>query len=579
MNGTPFAVGLGLSLVLVSLVLAGCGATESNDTASNDTGSTTDSSSTTGSSSTSGTSSSSGSDDGTFQLSSNALKSNLVLPLSATCDGANGGQSIPLTWSNVPEGTQSFALTMHHFPNVNDEGDFSKAHSYWTLYDIPASTRALTQGQTDVGVFGTNSVNALTEYTAPCSTSSDEHDYTIKLYALSASVGSLGLTGSTTDISALISTVEPYLLDTAALTVSRIRYNPKNEGHIPDAVATTCAGKSEAFSDYSDQVSVSCSDGVMTVTSKTTLPYRSALDGDKANVGIQSWIGRVPVPETLSWTLPIQPTYLSGTQSNINIHHAIGISVEGVPILHYAKESSPDEIAQLGTDYSERDTVLLGEVDQCGGHAGNGEDYHYHMAPVCLMDSHDPSKPLAYMFDGLPLYFGTGGGVLTDGGTDYGAGRYADLNYLPQDVQKGDKSLDECNAYDLHGDGSEYVYYSTAKAPYSIGCFRGVANQSESVPGGPHWTQERDLSWAGNDVTLTDYDTLTFNNQTWHFIEITPGDNNHNITAGNKALILYRQLTAADSGYDENANCYTFRYRLDSSDSEGLNDTIAQHCR
>jgi hypothetical protein len=287
----------------------------------------------------------------------------------------------------------------------------------------------------------------------------------------------------------------------------------------------------------------------------------------------------VPIPEETSWTLPLNPTYLSAPTSNINIHHAIGVSVEGVAILHYAKETTPNETAQLGTDYSDRDTILLGEVDQCGAHAGNGEDYHYHTAPFCLLDTHDISKPLAYMFDGLPLYFGTAGGILTEGGTDYGAGRYAHLDYRPSKVKSGERPLDECNAYDVNGDGSKYVYYSSSTAPYTIACYRAEADQASSVPGGPHWTQERDLSWAGSDVELTDHDTMTFEGATWTFIEITPGDSNRNIPSGQKALILYRQLSEGESGYESGKNCYRFRYRLDSEDTDGSDDTIANHCR
>lgn len=513
-----------------------------------------------------------------FALSSDALKADMILPLTATCEGIGKGKSIPLTWSGAPTGTQSYALTMHHFPNPADAGDYTKAHSYWTIYDIPASTSGLTEGETDIGVFGTNTVDGKQTYTAPCSSDTNEHEYTITLFALSAPVGSLGLNGSTTDLATLRSAIASYTLGTATLTLTNKHYNPNNDDHVPTSVATTCADKSAAFAPYADYVSVSCSGNTFTVTSNTFLPYRSSLDADKPTVGIQSWIGRVPVPQQASWTLPITPTYLSGVNSNINIHHAIGISVEGIPILHYAKENTLNEVAQIGTDYSSRDTALLGEIDQCGGHAGNGEDYHYHTAPICLMDTHDPSQPLAYMFDGLPLYFGTGGGQLSTDGVDFGAGRYSNLNYLPNSVKAGTSSLDDCNAYDLHGDGSEYVYYSTATAPYSIGCYRAQADQAGSAPGGPHWSSERDLSWSG-DVDLTDYDTMTFAGNTWHFNELTPRTGNNRIASGKVALILYRQLSAGENGYQTGMDCYAFRYRLDSTDTEGLNDTTATHCR
>ncbi len=520
-----------------------------------------------------------GTEEGTLQLSSKAVKADGILPLSATCEGADQGHSLTLDWSGAPAGTQSFALAMYHFPNPADAPDYSKAHYYWSLYDIPATTSGLDEGESDIGTFGINSVDGQQSYTAPCSQGPGDKEYSITLFALSAPVGSLSLVGSVTDLATLTSTVAPYVLESASLTLIRERYNSNEDLHVPSAVADTCAAKSAAFDAYSDFVSVSCDADTFSVTSQTQLPYRSELDVDKPNVGIRSWIGRVPIPETSVWSLPIVPTYLSAPASNINIHHPIGISVDGIPILSYIKEGDASEVAQLGQDYSDRDTLILGEVDQCGGHAGNGEDYHYHAAPICLMDSHDPSQPLAYMFDGLPLYFGTGGGVLSTDGTDYGGGRYSELNYLPQKVKTGERPLDACNAYDLNGDGSAYVYYSTAEPPYAIGCYRAQADQAASVFAGPHWSEERDLAWSGSQVALTDDDTLTFDGQTWHFIEITPADGNNKIASGDTALILYRQLTATDADYDPSANCYAFRYRLDSTDTAGSNDTTAVHCR
>lgn len=519
------------------------------------------------------------SNSSSLTLSSDAVKDNMILPLSATCEGTDNGSSPTITWSDAPTDAQSFAITMHHYPNANDAGDLSLAHSYWTMFDIPAATTTLTTGQSDTGTFGTNTVNSLAEYSAPCSGDVTAKEYTITLYALSNAVGSLGLVGNSTDIVALTAAIADTTLETATLTVNRARYNSNSDDHVPTSVPSDCETKSVAFAAY-DNVSVSCDSTTMTVTTSTFLPYRSALDLDKPDVGIQSWIGRVPIPEEASWTLPLQPVYLSTTESNLNIHDAIGISVEGIPILHYAKEEFNGETGTLGVDYSDRDTIILGEIDQCGAHAGNGEDYHYHMAPLCMMDSHDPSQPLAYMFDGIPLYFGTAGGVSSanSSGTNYGGGRYTDLDYRPSDVKSGVNPLDECNAYDLHGDGSEYVYYTSTEAPYTIACYRGEADQESSVPTSDQWTVDRDLSWMGNALELTDHDTMTFDSNTWTFIEITPSTGNNQIT-GDTALLMYRQLTAQDSDFSTTLNCFGFRYRLDSSDTTGSNDTVVTHCR
>jgi len=518
-----------------------------------------------------------------FCLSSYALKTDLRLPISATCDGANGGASLPLYWENAPDGTNSFALTMLTYPNADDEGDLSKANAALIIYDIPSSTTVLAEGSSSVGTFGINDVDSTQTYGAPCSSGTAEHEYILTLYALSTSVGDLGLDGSTTGLVALDAAISSYTLDSAVLDLTRIRYNPNNDDHVPTSVPSSCTTKTAAFEAYSSFVSVSCSDSEMTITSATGWPYRSSLDSDKEHVGIQSWIGRVHIEEESSWSFPLAPSYISSVTDNLYIHYAIGISVDGVPILHYAKEESDSEIADVtgGTDYSSRDTLILGEVDQCGAHAGNGEDYHYHSAPFCLMDTIDPSMPLAYMFDGIPLYFGTAGGVLSSDGTDYGGGRYTDLSYLPSDVKDNTNPLDECNAYDINGDGttSGYVYYSSSDAPYSIGCFRGDASQTGSVYTYPSWEEDRNISWSGSDVELTDSGTVTFDSQTWTYIDVTPGDSNNNIDADNVAMVLYRQLVDGDTGYDSSLNCYDFRYRLDDADTDGSEDTSETVCR
>jgi len=352
----------------------------------------------------------------------------------------------------------------------------------------------------------------------------------------------------------------------------------------PTQVPSTCEEKSVAFAAYSS-ISISCDSTTMTVTSNPSIPERSTLDIDKLNVGTEAWIGRVPLSRTSNWKVPLVPSYLSAITSNTSIHDPIGITVDGIPILHYAKESFNGEIADLNTDYSSRDTVLLGELDQCGAHAGNGEDYHYHYAPLCMMDNHDPSQPLAYMFDGLPLYFGTAGGTVSSMGgitnVNYGANRYSDLDYRPESVKNGTNSLDACNAYDINGDGatSGYVYYTTKEAPYTIGCYRAQADQSGSSDTPSQWDQERDISWSGSDVLLSDYYQSTFEGNSWTFMEMTPGETNNKLAEGTTGAILYRKLVAGDTGYTSGLDCWSFRYRLDKTDTTGSNDNTETRCR
>lgn len=64
---------------------------------------------------------------------------------------------------------------------------------------------------------------------------------------------------------------------------------------------------------------------------------------------------------------------------------SLAIAVNGVPIFDYSSggELSIDELyyhqPHLGT-------ISLQEVDNCGGHAGMGDDYHYHELPRCMLE-------------------------------------------------------------------------------------------------------------------------------------------------------------------------------------------------
>ena len=513
-----------------------------------------------------------------FTLSSPAVKTNKVLPFIYTCDGLGkdgerGGISPELTISNAPEETISFVVTMHVL-----KGREKMIESNWVLYNIPKSNTSIPKGNTEIGTLGLSELGE-NSYFAPCSKDPIRNSYKFTLYALPKM---LDLTQTDASFETVTSKSKEIQLGITTLDLTNVRYNPKSDEdkQVAKSVPVTCEEKSIAFKSYGT-TTISCDGNMMTVTSKTGLPVRSKLDGDKPNVGIESWIGRVPIPHETQWKVPLNPQYLTVPEDNILIHYPIGVTVDGVPLLHYAKESSEGEVAELKTDYSDRDTVLLGEIDQCGGHAGNGDDYHYHYAPLCMMDTHNPSHPLAYMFDGIPLYFGTAGGTVEGStSTHYGAGRYTNLDFLPSDVKSGSNPLDECNSYDLNGDGSEsgYVYYTTKDRPYTIGCFRGKANQEESSYHYPRWDEKRNLSWSGSGVILTDFYDGQFEGKTWKYLEMIPKDRSR-IQDGKIGLVLFRQLSPGEDRYSSTSSCWVFRYRLDSSNITGSDDTIETQCR
>ena len=112
----------------------------------------------------------------------------------------------------------------------------------------------------------------------------------------------------------------------------------------------------------------------------------------------------------------------------------MGVAVNGIPIF---------------PAYNNRieDTVAIGEVDEFGGHGGRGDDYHYHGAPLHLVDIVGIENPIAYGFDGFPLY----GLTEADGSEVMG--------------------LDEFNGQ-FDEDGN-YHYHATEEFPYHFGGLRG----------------------------------------------------------------------------------------------------------
>ena len=72
-----------------------------------------------------------------LMLASPAFTNGDVIPKKYTCVGE--GVSPPLSWSEVPEGTQSFLV-------VCDDPDAPGTFYYWAAYDIPGNWRGLYEG-------------------------------------------------------------------------------------------------------------------------------------------------------------------------------------------------------------------------------------------------------------------------------------------------------------------------------------------------------------------------------------------------------------------------------------------------
>lgn len=92
------------------------------------------------------------------------------------CTGQN--QPLRVEWSNVPQGTQSFAVIVHDPDAPTGVGFF-----HWSVFNIPASVTALNgalpegavEGYTDFGTSG---------YGGPCPPPGAPHRYVVTVYAL-----------------------------------------------------------------------------------------------------------------------------------------------------------------------------------------------------------------------------------------------------------------------------------------------------------------------------------------------------------------------------------------------------------
>ncbi len=120
-----------------------------------------------------------------FTLTSPEITDGGTLPAALKCTRDGGdGVSPPLAWSQVPDGTDGFAVIMHHYPRGTVEGRDAPSQ-YWLLWNIPADTREIARGNPmSIGDEGADKDARTTGYTPPCSPPGAAHEYTISVYAL-----------------------------------------------------------------------------------------------------------------------------------------------------------------------------------------------------------------------------------------------------------------------------------------------------------------------------------------------------------------------------------------------------------
>jgi len=132
--------------------------------------------------------------NGTFTLTSKDLGGQFAKANEAGVFGCNGqNQSPQLSWSNAPEGTKSFAITIHDVDAPTGSGFW-----HWIAVDIPTTTTALASGVGVVDAAGMLQLNndyGSPSFGGPCPPNGHGiHEYTITVYALD--VETLGIDNS-----------------------------------------------------------------------------------------------------------------------------------------------------------------------------------------------------------------------------------------------------------------------------------------------------------------------------------------------------------------------------------------------
>jgi hypothetical protein len=109
-----------------------------------------------------------------MELTSTAFKNGGSIPDKYTCQGE--GISPPLSWSNLPTGTKTLALSLID-PDA-PSGDFV----HWLIYNIKPEQDGIKEAGSPVGVELKNDGGGIGYY-PPCPPSG-QHRYVFKLYAL-----------------------------------------------------------------------------------------------------------------------------------------------------------------------------------------------------------------------------------------------------------------------------------------------------------------------------------------------------------------------------------------------------------
>ena len=166
-------------------------------------------------------------------------------------------------------------------------------------------------------------------------------------------------------------------------------------------------------------------------------------------VGIEATNQQFPIPHNYKFKIKRNPKLIN--KSIKTVAGPIGVAINGVPLFDPSTQGPINPLTGKRPN-----TLDEGELDKCGGHAGRGDDYHYHIAPICLInelgiEGIDIKKnPIGYAMDGFPIH----------------ALGWFDKN------NNVEKYLDECRG--MNDKNGNYFYNVMSKPNWDIlNCFNG----------------------------------------------------------------------------------------------------------
>jgi Raf kinase inhibitor-like YbhB/YbcL family protein len=158
--------------------------------------------------------------DERFTLTSPGLGDNATLDSrhaasAQDCGGKN--ISLPLAWSNAPQDTKSFAVTI-----FDPDGARGLGIVHWVLYGIPAAMTGLAEGgPPPEGSIGGINRTGKDGYYGPCPPHGDaSHHYVVQAYALDLTANALP---AALDRNALIAAMKGHVLVSSSMVVRYAR--------------------------------------------------------------------------------------------------------------------------------------------------------------------------------------------------------------------------------------------------------------------------------------------------------------------------------------------------------------------